>query len=701
MSSPARGGDAAQAATWHPKARCTLSQGPGGTFTMTVHFCVGAGPLQPPGAATATRRSPESWSNWTPALSVAGDLACPCPADRLPGDVQPDPGSKHSLPQPCDGASGRLQSQQGLRFLVCKVGALGRAEWTSRRWLVQRPRLFSVSPSFVSSWKQMRFGFGQAVVNAHARPSDPRKPALQHAKHIPIMTLVFLPLGLSSMGQGAFLRLGQGRSGHPGPQCSAPSLVTAGPRVPDVHPTKHLLCALKDVACGGEVWGTGVDRHLLPARAYREGRSQAGATVATSPTSPGPCDGRFAPSTGARTPEGAEPPRFIKEPKDQIGVSGGVASFVCQATGDPKPRVTWNKKGKKVNSQRFETIEFDESAGAVLRIQPLRTPRDENVYECVAQNAVGEITVHAKLTVLRVHTGASDGDDEAGPPRGPVMPPALPQPCSLSGSGLFQGGPGSEPTARQVAASTADLYELPARRPGPELAVTGRLVGSDAALRAWGSLPEDQLPPGFPNIDMGPQLKVVERTRTATMLCAASGNPDPEITWFKDFLPVDPSASNGRIKQLRSESTPIRGALQIESSEETDQGKYECVATNSAGVRSSSPANLYVRDPSRKASARARWDPWTNVSSPGDGGTLTPPLPLGLIRDALGVGAGGHEETDGGPALTTQPGSHPLALDLGCQGLSQEGRMEGGAGLRVRGRAGGTSDPPHGASGEW
>ncbi|XP_060088869.1 receptor-type tyrosine-protein phosphatase S isoform X10 [Heteronotia binoei] len=196
------------------------------------------------------------------------------------------------------------------------------------------------------------------------------------------------------------------------------------------------------------------------------------------------------------------PPVFIKTPVDQIGVSGGVASFVCQATGDPKPRVTWNKKGKKVNSQRFETIEFDEGAGAVLRIQPLRTPRDENIYECIAQNTVAEITVTAKLTVLR----------------------------------------------------------------------------------------EDQLPPGFPNIDMGPQLKVVERTRTATMLCAASGNPDPEITWFKDFLPVHPSASNGRIKQLRS------GGLQIESSEETDQGKYECVASNSAGVRYSSPANLYVRE---------------------------------------------------------------------------------------------------------
>lgn len=64
--------------------------------------------------------------------------------------------------------------------------------------------------------------------------------------------------------------------------------------------------------------------------------------------------------------------------------------------------------------------------------------------------------------------------------------------------------------------------------------------------------PENQIPHGFPTIDMGPQLKVVEKTRTATMLCAASGNPDPEISWFKDMLPVDISNSNGRIKQLRS-----------------------------------------------------------------------------------------------------------------------------------------------------
>uniref|UniRef100_A0A674KE40 Receptor-type tyrosine-protein phosphatase S n=1 Tax=Terrapene triunguis TaxID=2587831 RepID=A0A674KE40_9SAUR len=191
------------------------------------------------------------------------------------------------------------------------------------------------------------------------------------------------------------------------------------------------------------------------------------------------------------------PPKFTRTPVDQTGVSGGVASFICQATGDPRPKIVWNKKGKKVSNQRFEVLDSPGSL-SILGAQGYRSPR-----------------------AICMETGPST--------------------------------------------STLQLHCL------------------------------DQIPRGFPTIDMGPQLKVVERTRTATMLCAASGNPDPEITWFKDFLPVDTSNNNGRIKQLRSGGTPIRGALQIELSEESDQGKYECVATNSAGTRYSAPANLYVR----------------------------------------------------------------------------------------------------------
>ncbi|XP_065806742.1 receptor-type tyrosine-protein phosphatase delta isoform X18 [Labrus bergylta] len=231
------------------------------------------------------------------------------------------------------------------------------------------------------------------------------------------------------------------------------------------------------------------------------------------------------------------PPKFLRTPNDQTGVQGGVASFICQATGDPRPKIVWNKKGKKVSNQRFEVIEFDDGSGSVLRIQPLRTPRDEAIYECVASNSVGETSATTRLTVLR----------------------------------------------------------------------------------------EDQLPPGFPTIDMGPQLKVVERTRTATMLCAASGNPDPDISWFKDFLPVNTTNNNGRIKQLRSGGTPIRGALQIEQSEESDQGKYECVATNNDGTRYSAPANLYVRElrEVRRVPPRFSIPPTDNEIMPGGSVNIT------------------------------------------------------------------------------
>ena len=49
----------------------------------------------------------------------------------------------------------------------------------------------------------------------------------------------------------------------------------------------------------------------------------------------------------------------------------------------------------------FQVIDFDDGSGSVLRIQPLRTPRDEAVYECHASNSAGELTFSTRLNVLR------------------------------------------------------------------------------------------------------------------------------------------------------------------------------------------------------------------------------------------------------------------------------------------------------------
>lgn len=51
---------------------------------------------------------------------------------------------------------------------------------------------------------------------------------------------------------------------------------------------------------------------------------------------------------------GDSKPVFIKVPEDQTGLSGGVASFVCQATGEPKPRITWKLRPALGDVQRGE-----------------------------------------------------------------------------------------------------------------------------------------------------------------------------------------------------------------------------------------------------------------------------------------------------------------------------------------------------------
>lgn len=70
------------------------------------------------------------------------------------------------------------------------------------------------------------------------------------------------------------------------------------------------------------------------------------------------------------------------------------------------------------------------------------------------------------------------------------------------------------------------------------------------------------------------------------MQCKATGNPVPKIYWLKDMK---------RVEMTNPRYSLLDGSLQIENSEEDDQGKYECVAENSVGTEHSKSTNLYVK----------------------------------------------------------------------------------------------------------
>ncbi|XP_066254214.1 tyrosine-protein phosphatase Lar isoform X6 [Euwallacea similis] len=116
----------------------------------------------------------------------------------------------------------------------------------------------------------------------------------------------------------------------------------------------------------------------------------------------------------------------------------------------------------------------------------------------------------------------------------------------------------------------------------------GDAVSAEATLQVFEA---DKVPPGFPQIVESPQNnKVVEIGHNTMLNCVATGNPTPKVTWLKNLLPIN--MTNNPRYSMREDKL---GALQIKSSEEKDQGKYECVAENSIGTDYSKYALLYVK----------------------------------------------------------------------------------------------------------
>ncbi|VVC24818.1 Hypothetical protein CINCED_3A017850 [Cinara cedri] len=206
----------------------------------------------------------------------------------------------------------------------------------------------------------------------------------------------------------------------------------------------------------------------------------------------------------------SEPPTLTVKPRSQQAKSGSVASFYCGARGDPRPSIQWRKNNKKVSEtlNRYEVVEKvvgDSETGSVLRIEPTRAPRDNAVYECFAENGVGDaVSAHASLEVFE----------------------------------------------------------------------------------------EKDLPAGFPVITEGPgSHKSIEVGHNAVLQCAATGNPPPKVYWLREKMRLDLD-TNPRYTIL---DKGFPGALQISDSQETDQGRYECVAENKVGTQHAAAIVLWVR----------------------------------------------------------------------------------------------------------
>ncbi|KAM3875993.1 hemicentin-1 [Diretmus argenteus] len=242
----------------------------------------------------------------------------------------------------------------------------------------------------------------------------------------------------------------------------------------------------------------------------------------------------------------------------------------CEATGIPKPTVTWTKNSRVINTDQNQNMYRLLSSGSLVVIAP--TVEDTAMYECVVLNEAGEDSRAVNLTVQVPPSIADEATELVVTRLSPVVigctASGVPEPTlhwSKDGMKLSQHGQGY-----------SILPSGPVEITSAELSHAGRY--SCVAKNAAGSAHRHvQLTvQEIPVIQGHPSSLDVILNNPITLPCRATGSPRPTITWQKEGINI-PTTGGGFM-------VLPNGGLQVSKASVSDSGTYMCVAQNPAGT---------------------------------------------------------------------------------------------------------------------
>ncbi|XP_028259472.1 hemicentin-1 [Parambassis ranga] len=264
-------------------------------------------------------------------------------------------------------------------------------------------------------------------------------------------------------------------------------------------------------------------------------------------------------------------PPSIADSRTNVTVVVNVQTTLsCEATGIPKPTVSWTKNGRPINTDQNQNMYRQLSSGSLVVIAP--TVEDTAVYECVVSNEAGEDSRSINLTV-NVPPSIADEPTEL------VVTRLSPVVIACTASGV------PEPTIHW----TKDGMKLSQKGQGYSILPTGLVEITSAELSHAGrysctaknvagsthhhvQLTVQELPL---ILSHPPTLDVI-LNNPITLPCRATGSPRPTITWQKEGINIP---TTGGIFTILP-----NGSLQISKASTSDSGTYICVAQNPAGT---------------------------------------------------------------------------------------------------------------------
>ena len=90
-------------------------------------------------------------------------------------------------------------------------------------------------------------------------------------------------------------------------------------------------------------------------------------------------------------------PGITSHPQNETRREGDNATFICNATGNPVPKISWNKGGAPLRNNSRVSLSADNKHLAIANVSRV----DSGAYRCVAINSLGDDTSNpAYLGVL-------------------------------------------------------------------------------------------------------------------------------------------------------------------------------------------------------------------------------------------------------------------------------------------------------------
>ncbi|XP_063057327.1 hemicentin-1 isoform X2 [Engraulis encrasicolus] len=265
------------------------------------------------------------------------------------------------------------------------------------------------------------------------------------------------------------------------------------------------------------------------------------------------------------------PPTIAQTSRSNITVTVNVQTTLsCEATGIPKPTVSWTRNGRPLHTDHNQNMYRLLSSGSLVVIAP--TVEDTGVYECTVTNEAGQDNRTITLTVQVPPSIADEATELVVNRLSPVV-------IGCTASGVPEPSVHWTKDGLRLANSGQGYKILPS---GPlqissaELSHSGRYscIARNAAGSAHRHVHLSVQEP--PVIQMHPASLDVILNNPITLPCKAVGTPRPSISWQKEGINI--LTTGGGFSVLPS------GGLQISRARAEDTGTYMCVAQNPAGT---------------------------------------------------------------------------------------------------------------------